>query len=109
MGNNMESFLHPESLEQILNHSKTAPVLVFKHSLTCPISTGAYSRIIEGIEGVLVKHPVYIVIVQKDRDLSNSLAEALGVEHESPQLILIKDRQAVYDTSHGGILVEDIP
>lgn len=105
----MEHFIHATSLDNVLEHSKREPVLIFKHSLTCPISAGAYKRIVEGLEKGLIPYPTYIVIVQNERDLSNTIAEKLGVIHQSPQLILIRNEKATYDKSHHNIQVDSVP
>lgn len=105
----MKHFIQPISLNQIIDESKKQPVLIFKHSLTCPISAGAFNRIAQGLEKGLILYPVYIVIVQKNKELSNQIAEILNVIHESPQLILVKDAKVVYNVSHYNIQVEDIP
>jgi len=105
----MNHFLHTASINEITEHSNKEPVLIFKHSLTCPISADAYKRIVEGLEKGLIPYPTYIVIVQNERDLSNTIAEKLGVIHQSPQLILIKDEKAIYDESHHNIQVSNTP
>lgn len=105
----MEHFKHTTSINEIIELSRKEPLLIFKHSLTCPVSAGAYKRMIEGLEKGLILYPTYIVIVQKDRELSNEIAKKLEVIHESPQLILVRDEKAVYDTSHSNIQVENIP
>lgn len=69
---------------------------VFKHSTTCPVSARA-AREVEALESDL---PVYWVNVREQRELSNWIAEALGVRHESPQLILVRDGRAVKSWSH---------
>jgi len=106
---NMEYFIHPTSINQIVNQSKKEPVLILKHSLTCPISAGAYMKMTQGLEKGLIPYLTYIVIVQEDRELSKEIAETFNIKHESPQLILIKDGEVLYDTSHGNIQVENIP
>lgn len=42
------------------------------------------------------------------RSVSNFIADALQVHHESPQIIIIKDGEAIYDVSHLDIQVSDI-
>ena len=105
----MKNFLKPTTLLEIIEHSVKEPVLVFKHSLTCPISAGAYIRMNHGIEKKLIKYPVYIVVVQEKRELSNEIEQILNITHESPQIILIKNKQAIYDASHSDIQVNNIP
>ena len=68
-------------------NEKTLPAecLVYKHSTTCGVSARA-AREVEALQTGL---PIYWVNVREQRDLSNWIAEAYNVTHESPQLILI--------------------
>src|SRR5215470_2645008 len=89
-------------LEQLLDRSKTDPVLIFKHSTQCSISTQAYEEFTDFAEGL----PNLIcgaVLVVENRKLSNAIAERFGVRHESPQAILIKDGRVVWHASHWSI------
>jgi bacillithiol system protein YtxJ len=52
--------------------------------------------------------PLYAIVVQYARDLSNHIAEALGVRHETPQVLLIKDGEAIYHASHYDISTDDL-
>jgi bacillithiol system protein YtxJ len=40
--------------------------------------------------------------------LSNKLSEEFKVNHESPQVLVIKNGTCVYDESHSAIRMEDI-
>jgi len=42
------------------------------------------------------------------RNLSRQVADLLKVEHESPQVLLIKNGQCVFDASHTAIQMDDI-
>ncbi len=42
------------------------------------------------------------------RDLSAAIAAELGVQHQSPQVILVRNGQAVYSASHSAISPEAI-
>jgi bacillithiol system protein YtxJ len=37
------------------------------------------------------------------RDVSNEIMNRFGVQHQSPQLILIKDGKAIYSATHSDI------
>ena len=54
-------------LEQLFARSHREPVLLFKHSTTCPISAAAYQE----MRGV--GREVALVVVQKARDLSREI------------------------------------
>ena len=98
----------PEDLNNALEESMMMPVLLFKHSSTCPISARAYSRITKGVEDKSLKINVYMLIVQKSRELSNHIAEKFDIQHESPQVIVVYKKEAVWNTSHNSIDVEAI-
>jgi len=86
-------------LEQLLDRSRTDPVLIFKHSTQCAISTQAYEEFSDFAEGV--PQLIYgAVLVIENRKLSNVIAKRFDVRHESPQALLIKDRRVLCHASH---------
>ena len=50
----------------------------------------------------------YFLDLIQYRNLSNDIAERFAVYHESPQVLLIRQGECVYDQSHNGITMEDI-
>ena len=42
------------------------------------------------------------------RTISNEIATFFQVHHESPQLLLIKDGECIYDESHYGIMMDEL-
>jgi len=46
----------------------------------------------------------YYLDLHQYRSLSNAISESLGVKHESPQLLKIKDGNVTYHSSHYRIL-----
>ncbi len=91
-----------EGLETLFARSNDGPVLIFKHSLTCPISSAAYSEIKK------IKSEVALVVVQKARDISREIETRTGVRHESPQAIVLRDGRAVWSDSHWGVTAERV-
>jgi len=90
-----------DELEQLLSESDTRPLLVFKHSYTCGISAEALDELISHLDGDRGQAARYaLVTVQTHRDVSNAVAAKLGVRHETPQALLIRDRQVVWAASH---------
>lgn len=73
------------------------PTLLFKHSTRCPISAGALEEM-EAFGGEFV----YLDLIAH-RDVSNEIARRLGVQHESPQLILVKGGRAAAVLNHDEI------
>ncbi|MCW3073782.1 MAG: ytxJ [Flaviaesturariibacter sp.] len=95
-----------EGLEALKKRSGEVPQVIFKHSTRCSISSVAYQRLQKadapgGIEFYLLDLIAY-------RSLSNKIAADFGVHHESPQVLVIKNGECVYDESHMGISMRDI-
>jgi len=89
-------------LEQLLQRSKTNPVLIFKHSTQCSISGQAYEEFTQFAEssgGVACG----LVLVIENRKLSDAIADRLAVRHESPQAIIVRDGYAAWHASHWSI------
>ena len=83
-------------LSTLIAESHAAPVLIFKHSTRCSISSMALNRM-EKANPALSFHLVDVIA---DRSISNRIAEVFSVYHESPQLLLIHQGECVYDASH---------
>ena len=87
--------------EAMLAASQSRPVLLFKHSSSCPVSALA-SRHVSALDAP-DDPPRYMVVVQKARAVSDWLAGALDVRHETPQAVLIAAGTAVHVASHGRV------
>jgi len=83
-------------------------IAVFKHSDTCSISQMAYSRIQRNWKFNETELPFYLIEVKKNRPISNLISAELNIQHESPQLFLIKNGVCIYNESHGSINVKDL-
>jgi len=90
------------SLEEMKDRSRERAIVIFKHSLTCPISAGAYEQMAE-FEGEVV-----LVEVQRARALSTEIENRLGVMHESPQVIVLRNGQVVWNASHFRITADAV-
>lgn len=93
-------------LDTIVEESKSQPVVIFKHSTRCSISSMAKSRLDNEDQPDGVKF--YYLDLIAYRPISNKVAEMFSVHHESPQVILIKNGECTYDESHNGINMEEI-
>lgn len=77
------------------------PVVIFKHSTRCGISVGAKSRL-EEVE-YDAKANYYYLDLLNHREISNKIAATFDVVHQSPQIIILKNGDAVWKTSHHDI------
>lgn len=93
-----------EDLQLLLERTDEQPLLLFKHSTRCPISAGALREVEAHLDDAPRAGVTYgLIYVVENRELSNEAAARLGVKHESPQAILVKNGQAVWHTSHSSI------
>ena len=96
-----------DDLERLLEQSKSDPVLIFKHSTQCPISTQAYEEFTDFAEGERGLACGAVLVIE-NRRVSNVIAERFGVPHESPQALLIKDGRVIWHASHWSITSDSL-
>ncbi|BFH61549.1 bacillithiol system redox-active protein YtxJ [Paenibacillus azoreducens] len=96
-----------DQLQAAFEASKDKSLLLFKHSTRCPISTGAYQQMMSYLQNEPNESVEYgLIHVVEDRPVSLKAAELLGVQHESPQVILVKNQAPIWHTSHSHITVD---
>jgi bacillithiol system protein YtxJ len=94
--------------QNILDQSRIKPVLVFKHSTRCSISSMVLDRINRSWKaGFEEKVSAWYLDLLSFREISNRIAAETGVEHQSPQLLLIKNGDCVKAESQNGIRLEN--
>ena len=95
-----------EQLEEIRERSTARPQLIFKHSTRCSTSALVKGRLERGEAPQAIDF--YYLDLINYRPVSNKVADAFQIDHESPQVLLIRDGKCVYDESHLGITMDDI-
>lgn len=90
--------------EALLKASNEKPVLLLKHSTTCPISANAWKEFNHSLEDLNARgiETAYVKVIES-RPVSNQIAQELGVTHQSPQAIFIKNGASTWMTSHWDI------
>lgn len=95
-----------EQLKQIISKSQNRPQVIFKHSTRCSISSVALQRLQK------VEQPAdidfYFLDLLAFRSLSNKISEAFRVHHESPQVLVVRDGNCIYNESHLSISMDEI-
>ncbi|HLO46539.1 MAG TPA: bacillithiol system redox-active protein YtxJ [Leadbetterella sp.] len=99
-----------QQLETIKEESSQQAVVIFKHSTRCSISATALDRFERNWAKTQDKKGVkfYYLDLIAHRDISNKIATEFGVDHESPQLLLIKNGGSIFSESHYGIDFADV-
>lgn len=93
-------------LDELTEQSKTKPCVIFKHSTRCSISAMAKARIDKGEARETVNF--YYLDLIAHRAVSDRIAELFHVRHESPQVLLIKNGECIYEESHNGIRYDEL-
>jgi bacillithiol system protein YtxJ len=95
-----------EQLQDIINAEGYS--VIFKHSTRCSVSMMAKKRFEYDWAEIPEGTTLYYLDLISYRDISNAIASTFNVYHESPQLLLIKGGECVYETSHSEISAEDL-
>lgn len=94
-------------LHDAIEYSLNKPVLFFKHSTRCSISSMALSRFEEKWD-TNEDCKLYFLDLLEYRPVSNLLAELSGVEHQSPQVIVLFNEEVIYTATHSAINASEI-
>jgi bacillithiol system protein YtxJ len=89
-------------LDEIITLSNDKPIAIFKHSTRCSVSRMALKQFENEFDFSDKVTPYFLDLIAY-RSISNEISNRFGVQHQSPQLILIKDGKAVYNVSHSDI------
>ena len=95
-------------LDDIISISASKPVLIFKHSTSCGISRMALKNFERDFDLTETDIELYYLDLLSYRTLSNAVAAKFGIPHQSPQVLLIKNEEVIYDDSHYSITIEAI-
>lgn len=90
------------AVDQLVERSNAEPVLVFKHDPYCPISAAAHRQLEQ------LGYDIPIVDVAHDQVVAQDVAARTGVEHASPQTILLRNGQAVWSASLHAITADAV-
>ena len=97
-----------QELSEVLKESCQRKIILFKHSTTCPISARAWGEVQNYIRESSDEVLVVMIKVIEARPVSNLVTETLGVQHQSPQLLLLENNQVLWHVSHQQITQDRI-
>lgn len=93
-----------EEWNTIFEGTNSKPVVVLKHSTACPVSANALDEYESYLGSTPNQEVDYILVkVIESRPVSNQIAEDTGVKHASPQILYIKNKETIWNTSHWSI------
>ncbi len=92
--------------EAELEEALTAAIaVVFKHSPYCGASRWAREEVVDFAESH-PDTPVFQIDVITARELSQNLARRLGIPHQSPQVIVLRSGEPIWNDSHSRVQKE---
>ena len=98
-----------EEWQEAWGSSADKPVVILKHSTTCPVSANALKEYDEYLNGKPNANADYLLVkVIESRPVSNQIAADTGITHQSPQIICIKNKQSYWNASHWSVTTEHI-
>jgi bacillithiol system protein YtxJ len=95
-----------DQLDEIVEISQNQPVVIFKHSTRCSISSTALSRF-ERAWGDTENAAFYLDLIAY-RPISLEIAEKFGIQHQSPQSLVINKGACTYSATHWDISVDEL-
>ena len=103
------NWIELKSLEQLQDiRNAEGYSVIFKHSTRCSISMMARKRFELDWQTIPEGTPLYFLDLLNYRDISNAISSEFDIHHQSPQLLLIKDGECIYETSHGEISADEL-
>ncbi|CAM3353681.1 bacillithiol system redox-active protein YtxJ [Paenibacillus taichungensis] len=98
-----------EEWDTIFEQSMERGQVILKHSTTCPVSANAFKEYEQYLKATPNgKLDYFLVKVIESRPISNKIADDLNFKHESPQIILIKDKEKYWAASHWAVTSQHI-
>jgi bacillithiol system protein YtxJ len=102
MTNGFKELRDVASLDSFLAQANGDPVIIFKHSDNCGISGRAYAELLK------LERPVGLITVQSARAVSDEIEKRLGVMHETPQVLIVREGKIAWTASHGRVKAEAV-
>lgn len=97
-----------QQLDVLAHRSHERAIAIFKHSTRCSISSIAKARLDDDWNFQAQQLDIFYLDLLNFRHISNEIAQRFDVHHESPQILLIKNGECVYDASHLDISVGEL-
>ena len=83
-----------EALDDFITKANGSAAMLFKHSNLCGVSSRAYR------EMETLTTPVGLVVVQNARNVSNEIEKRWGIDHETPQVLIVRGEEVAWNASH---------
>lgn len=97
-----------QEMDNVILASSERSQVILKHSNSCGVSFFAKQNLDTIPSEQLSEADLYIIDVIRHRDVSYYLADKFNIRHESPQVFVIRDKQVVWNGSHGRVNADNV-
>jgi bacillithiol system protein YtxJ len=101
----LEDISQLDAVEQL---SEEKLVVIFKHSVSCGISNMVWHQFQNNIDFTNEHIEMLYLDLLANRDISNEITRRFRVLHQSPQILVIKNREVIHHASHSAIRISNI-
>ena len=105
---NWQQLTDENQLDSIIQESFKIPQILFKHSTRCSISRMALSKTERNWNFTSEQITPFYLDLLVHRNISNEIANRFNIEHQSPQMLLIKDGKCIFSSTHNDINPSDL-
>ena len=95
-------------LDKAISASDLGTVVLFKHSTRCSVSRMALKMFEQGWDDSLNDVSAYYLDLLENRPVSAAIGEKLKIEHQSPQMLILKNGHVVHHANHQAIDVNTV-
>jgi bacillithiol system protein YtxJ len=103
-----ESLESVDQLDNVINNSSLKPKVIFKHSTRCGISRMVLRQFENGFEKNDDEVTFYFLDLLNYKEVSAAVASKLNVVHQSPQVIILYNKEILHTESHQGIDIKRV-
>ncbi len=97
-----------DEVEELIRLSGDKPVVIFKHSIRCGASAMAKWQLEKDWDFEAGDLDFYYLDLIRYRSVSDQVSRVLGVVHQSPQVIVLRRGEVIFQTSHYRISISAI-
>ena len=97
-----------DQLDIIVEASYEKTIAIFKYSTQCGVSRMVLRKFEKNHDVSENEPDWYFLDLIRYREVSNEVANKFNVQHESPQLILLRKGEVIYHNSHSGIDMDTV-
>lgn len=97
-----------DQLDNVIKNSTLKAKVIFKHSTRCGISRMVLRQFENGFEKNNDEVTFYFLDLLNYKEVSAAVASKLNVVHQSPQVIILYNKEILHTESHQGIDIKKV-